>query len=233
MLPSSRTADASVRPASRRCSPTNDSSSPDRPFAMGVARTHPLTRSILSSRSSTWAGSAPSAAATRCAPSPYRRSHARARPTSPRPRSPLRVVRPRFKGIECCSRLVLRPGSGYELDPMADKTEIARPVTCRMFETPLIERFSRVHPAAPFVFWLPVLGLLHVSRHHQGCRAAVDRRSLRRGRAPLVAHRIPAPSLRVSPHRAEALRTPDVLHSPRRAPRLPRKTAAGWSCRSV
>ncbi len=27
-----------------------------------------------------------------------------------------------------------------------------------MFETPLIERFSRIHPATPFVFWLPVLG---------------------------------------------------------------------------
>jgi sterol desaturase/sphingolipid hydroxylase (fatty acid hydroxylase superfamily) len=33
-----------------------------------------------------------------------------------------------------------------------------KPATCQMFETPLIERFSRVHPAAPFVFWLPVLG---------------------------------------------------------------------------
>jgi dihydroceramide fatty acyl 2-hydroxylase len=33
----------------------------------------------------------------------------------------------------------------------------ARPETCQMFETPLIERFSRIHPAAPFVFWLPVL----------------------------------------------------------------------------
>ncbi|MFO0553225.1 MAG: sterol desaturase family protein [Polyangiaceae bacterium] len=30
--------------------------------------------------------------------------------------------------------------------------------TCRMFETPLIERFSRVHPAAPFFFWIPILG---------------------------------------------------------------------------
>ena len=30
--------------------------------------------------------------------------------------------------------------------------------TCRMFETPVIERFSRVHPLAPFVFWVPVLG---------------------------------------------------------------------------
>lgn len=32
------------------------------------------------------------------------------------------------------------------------------PPTCRMFETPIIEKFSRVHPIAPFVFWLPVLG---------------------------------------------------------------------------
>ncbi len=32
-----------------------------------------------------------------------------------------------------------------------------RATTCRMFETPIIERFSRVHPVAPFVFWLPVL----------------------------------------------------------------------------
>jgi len=27
-----------------------------------------------------------------------------------------------------------------------------------MFETPIIEKFSRVHPIAPFIFWLPVLG---------------------------------------------------------------------------
>jgi sterol desaturase/sphingolipid hydroxylase (fatty acid hydroxylase superfamily) len=39
-----------------------------------------------------------------------------------------------------------------------DRPPVVRPVTCRMFETPLIERFSRVHPAMPFVFWLPVLG---------------------------------------------------------------------------
>lgn len=29
-----------------------------------------------------------------------------------------------------------------------------------MFETPLIERFSRINPTTPFVFWLPVLGYL-------------------------------------------------------------------------
>ena len=38
-----------------------------------------------------------------------------------------------------------------------DRPLSARPLTCQMFETPLIERFSRIHPATPFVFWLPVL----------------------------------------------------------------------------
>jgi len=33
----------------------------------------------------------------------------------------------------------------------------SRARTCQMFETPLIERFSRIHPVSPFVFWLPVL----------------------------------------------------------------------------
>ena len=33
----------------------------------------------------------------------------------------------------------------------------ARPVTCQMFETPLIERFSRISPVTPFLFWVPVL----------------------------------------------------------------------------
>jgi dihydroceramide fatty acyl 2-hydroxylase len=28
--------------------------------------------------------------------------------------------------------------------------------TCRMFEHPLLERFSRIHPATPFVVWIPV-----------------------------------------------------------------------------
>jgi dihydroceramide fatty acyl 2-hydroxylase len=35
---------------------------------------------------------------------------------------------------------------------------VARPATCQMFETPLIERFSRINPVMPFAFWLPVLG---------------------------------------------------------------------------
>lgn len=45
---------------------------------------------------------------------------------------------------------------------MADRVESRadKPGTCRMFETPLIERFSRIHPSTPFVFWLPVIGYL-------------------------------------------------------------------------
>jgi sterol desaturase/sphingolipid hydroxylase (fatty acid hydroxylase superfamily) len=40
----------------------------------------------------------------------------------------------------------------------AARAAVQKPVTCQMFETPLIERFSRINPATPFLFWLPVLG---------------------------------------------------------------------------
>ncbi|APR78316.1 Fatty acid hydroxylase [Minicystis rosea] len=44
-----------------------------------------------------------------------------------------------------------------------------------MFETPLIERFSRIHPATPFVFWLPVLAYVayHAVRAGVGAMAFV------------------------------------------------------------
>src|SRR5579872_5687759 len=32
--------------------------------------------------------------------------------------------------------------------------------TCRMFENELLERFSRIHPATPFVAWVPVAVLV-------------------------------------------------------------------------
>ena len=35
-----------------------------------------------------------------------------------------------------------------------------RPTTCRMFESDLIERFSRIHPITPFVAWFPVIGFV-------------------------------------------------------------------------
>ncbi|MCL2777573.1 MAG: sterol desaturase family protein [Polyangiaceae bacterium] len=39
-----------------------------------------------------------------------------------------------------------------------------RPETCRMFENELLEKLSRIHPATPFVVWIPVaLGVLYWS----------------------------------------------------------------------
>ena len=52
-----------------------------------------------------------------------------------------------------------------------DRSNPARPVTCQMFETPLIERFSRIHPVTPFVFWLPVLGYAAYHSFRQGIGA--------------------------------------------------------------
>lgn len=43
-----------------------------------------------------------------------------------------------------------------------------------MFETPLIERFSRIHPATPFVFWLPVLAYLGYRAHENGITPATS-----------------------------------------------------------
>src|SRR3974390_192420 len=43
--------------------------------------------------------------------------------------------------------------------------------TCRMFESDFLERFSRIHPATPFVVWLPVAAFFVVRsalRHDLG-----------------------------------------------------------------
>ena len=40
---------------------------------------------------------------------------------------------------------------------LSSRRERVRPEdTCRMFESEFLERFSRIHPATPFVVWLPV-----------------------------------------------------------------------------
>lgn len=49
-----------------------------------------------------------------------------------------------------------------------DAFQSPRPATCQMFETPLIERFSRIHPASPFLFWLPVLGYSGLRAYQHG-----------------------------------------------------------------
>jgi sterol desaturase/sphingolipid hydroxylase (fatty acid hydroxylase superfamily) len=38
----------------------------------------------------------------------------------------------------------------------------ARAETCRMFENELLEKFSRIHPATPFVVWVPVVAIFLV-----------------------------------------------------------------------
>jgi sterol desaturase/sphingolipid hydroxylase (fatty acid hydroxylase superfamily) len=40
--------------------------------------------------------------------------------------------------------------------PKAVRAVAARAQTCRMFENELLERFSRIHPATPFIAWVPV-----------------------------------------------------------------------------
>ncbi len=43
-----------------------------------------------------------------------------------------------------------------------------KPTTCRMFENEVLERFSRIHPATPFVAWLPTIAfLLYRSVHRR------------------------------------------------------------------
>ncbi len=43
------------------------------------------------------------------------------------------------------------------LEPQPSRKPVRlRAETCRMFESDLLERFSRIHPATPFVIWVPV-----------------------------------------------------------------------------
>jgi sterol desaturase/sphingolipid hydroxylase (fatty acid hydroxylase superfamily) len=47
-----------------------------------------------------------------------------------------------------------------EQDPAISRASVGRAgrraETCRMFESDFLERFSRIHPATPFVVWVPV-----------------------------------------------------------------------------
>lgn len=51
-----------------------------------------------------------------------------------------------------------------------------RPETTRMFESDFLERFSRIHPATPFIAWLPVVAFVMwrtISRHDLALYAVV------------------------------------------------------------
>jgi sterol desaturase/sphingolipid hydroxylase (fatty acid hydroxylase superfamily) len=43
---------------------------------------------------------------------------------------------------------------------MSSSKRAPRPETTRMFESDFFEWFSRIHPATPFVFWLPILSFI-------------------------------------------------------------------------
>ena len=50
---------------------------------------------------------------------------------------------------------------------------LEKPETTRMFESDLIERFSRIHPATPFVFWLPVIAFCLVRTYQRSVPLAL------------------------------------------------------------
>jgi sterol desaturase/sphingolipid hydroxylase (fatty acid hydroxylase superfamily) len=61
-----------------------------------------------------------------------------------------------------------------ETHPSRKRQTTARGETCRMFESDFLERFSRIHPATPFVVWLPVATIFvgrSVARHDVSCGA--------------------------------------------------------------
>ena len=48
------------------------------------------------------------------------------------------------------------------MNPTNIEKRVPRQETTRMFESDLFERFSRIHPATPFVAWIPVVVLVMV-----------------------------------------------------------------------
>src|SRR5690242_13009390 len=60
---------------------------------------------------------------------------------------------------------------GNLVPALSGTSKRAKPTTCRMFENDLLERFSRIHPATPFVVWIPVSAFMLVRsawRHDLG-----------------------------------------------------------------
>jgi len=68
----------------------------------------------------------------------------------------------------CFSRGAMSMNADSNMDDAAPSSPsrggAKRPETCRMFENELLEKLSRIHPATPFVVWIPVaLGVLYWS----------------------------------------------------------------------
>ncbi len=48
------------------------------------------------------------------------------------------------------------------------------PKTCRMFETDFLEKFSRIHPATPFVVYIPIVLAAFYRSHQRGAGALTE-----------------------------------------------------------
>jgi hypothetical protein len=57
-------------------------------------------------------------------------------------------------------RLAVQAPGGNMAKRMTIKEAMQKSETIRMFENPLLERLSHVHPATPFVIYIPVIGVL-------------------------------------------------------------------------
>lgn len=68
----------------------------------------------------------------------------------------------------------LDPQRSGKPPPSRSSGRESAPGTCRMFESDVLEKFSRIHPATPFVVWVPVVTLF------------LARSSLRRDLVPLA-----------------------------------------------
>ena len=94
-----------------------------------------------------------------------------------------------------------------------------------MFESDFLERFSRIHPATPFVVWIPVAALFLVRsalRHDLG-GPRPSRRLFLVGMFAWTLRRVRAPPLRLSLDERHAVGQAHPLPPPRRAPRLPER----------
>ena len=58
--------------------------------------------------------------------------------------------------------------------PAVGKPLPGNPKTCRMFETDFLEKFSRIHPATPFVVYIPVVLAAFYRSHGAGVGIATE-----------------------------------------------------------
>ena len=98
-----------------------------------------------------------------------------------------------------------------------------------MFDNPILERLSRVHPIVPPLIYLPVIVVPAGAARSDAQDLAGRRRSSAcssLGLVVLVADRVPAAPLRLPPRARQRVGPAAALHHPRRSPRLPARPDA-------